>query len=152
MKWITKHLARLRDLQDDPRKIALGIALGTFIGFFPPLGLKTLLAIGLTRLFRGNVIASAIAVSLHDLLLPIAPFLLKWEFQVGNAVLGGTSILPLPTELHRGALEAWLHWSTLLRLESPLLTGGMIIGAPFGVAAYFLALSFLRSSRAKRSA
>ena len=143
MRWLGKQLARIRDLKDDPRKIALGIGIGTFIGFFPPLGFKTLLAMGSTRLLKGNVIAAAIAVTLHDLLLPIAPALLIWEFHTGHWLMGSSGSPTFAAGLPHGDIKVWLHWSTLMRLETPLLLGSLVIGAPFGIASYYICRRFL---------
>ncbi|WP_193214322.1 DUF2062 domain-containing protein [Luteolibacter marinus] len=146
MQWLQQQLARIRDLNDDPRKIALGIGIGTFVGFFPPLGIKTLLAMGAARLCKGNVVAAAIAVTLHDLLLPIAPFLLAWEFKAGSHLLGRPPAAGIPGGFHHGDLAGWLHAASLVRLETPLLLGGAVVGAPAGIAAYYVARRFLRTT------
>src|SRR5215470_17072943 len=65
-------------LKDAPRAIAVGASAGVFFGFIPLWGLKTLLAIASARLLRGNLIAAAITVTLHDVLLPLMPLLLRW--------------------------------------------------------------------------
>jgi uncharacterized protein (DUF2062 family) len=60
-------------IKDTPQSIALGAAIGIFLGFTPLFGLKTLLALLLAALFRVNKIAAVVAVSLHDLLFPLWP-------------------------------------------------------------------------------
>lgn len=145
MSWFRKHLARLRALEDGPGRISLGMGIGTWIGFLPLLGVKTLLAMGLARLFRGNVVAAVIGVTLHDLLLPLAPLLLSWEYKTGSVLMGSHAPPELPHGIFHGGFGTWLHWSTLLRLEIPLLLGGAVLGIPFGILGYFLCRSFLRT-------
>lgn len=144
MKWLGKKLARVRALTDGPHRVALGMAIGIYIGFVPLLGIKTLLAMGVARLSRGNVIAAAIGVTLHDLLLPVAPLLLVWEYRTGRILLGGTGHPDLPFEFAHGRLADWFHWSAILRLEPPLIVGALVIGIPFGILGYVLCRRFLR--------
>ena len=82
-KWLTKNFEHLLKIKASPDTIALGAAVGVFFGFIPLLGLKTLLAIGVTWIFGGNKLAAAIAVTLHDLLLPIVPMLIRFEYDLG---------------------------------------------------------------------
>ena len=143
MRWVKDKLTKIQKLDGGPRKIAIGIGIGIFIGFLPPLGLKTLLAMGIARLSRGHVVAAAIAVTLHDLLIPIAPVILIWEYKLGSLVLG---IPPgsLPDfKLSFQDLISLINWSNLIRLEAPLIVGGTIIGLPFGIIAYFITLRLL---------
>ena len=74
--WFQDKYEQLLRVKDAPRAIALGAAVGVFFGFIPLWGVKTLLAIGLARLLRGSLVAAAIAVTLHDVLLPLVPLLL----------------------------------------------------------------------------
>ena len=72
---LASHWRNLKGIQDSPHAVVLGVATRIFFGFTPLLGLKTLLAVGVTRLLRGNLLAAVIAVTLHDVLLPIAPLI-----------------------------------------------------------------------------
>jgi len=64
-----RYGGKLFVIKDTPQSIALGAAIGVFLGFTPLFGLKTLLALLLAALFRVNKIAAVVAVSLHDLLI-----------------------------------------------------------------------------------
>ena len=94
ISWIRTNVARLTSLKDPPHTIALGVAIGMFFGLIPLWGLKTLLAIGVTRLLRGSIVAAAIAVTLHDIALPLVPLLLRWEYDVGYWLLSHPHALP----------------------------------------------------------
>ena len=60
-----------------------------FFGFTPLMGLKLLLSIAVAWLLRSNKIAAAIAVTLHDLILPFSPAIYLWEYKMGMWVLHG---------------------------------------------------------------
>lgn len=150
--WTRTKVAGLSELGDRPHAVALGIASGVFFGFIPLVGFKTLLAIGTAKLARGNMVAAAIAVTLHDVLLPLAPFILHWEYQFGYWVLSHPHHLPPDLHpAHHGAMM-WFHWSTLFTVGLPLLVGSIVIAVPFSVVFYFLALWLLERSAASRAA
>jgi uncharacterized protein (DUF2062 family) len=150
-QWIRTKVAGLSELRDKPHAVALGVASGVFFGFIPLVGFKTLLAIGAAKLARGNVVAAAVAVTLHDLLLPLAPFILRWEYQFGYWLLNRPRHLPPDLHpAHHGAMM-WFHWSTLFTVGLPLLLGSVVVAIPFGVASYFLALRLLERAAAKRA-
>lgn len=149
--WIRTKVAGLSELRDKPHAVALGIASGVFFGFIPLLGFKTLLAIGAAKLARGNVVAAAVVVTLHDVLLPLAPFLLRWEYQFGYWLLNHPHRLPPDLHpAHHGAMM-WFHWSTLFTIGLPLLLGSVVIAIPFGGGSYFLALRLLERAEARRA-
>ena len=142
-KWLTKQITKICEIDDSPHSIAIGIAIGCFFGFIPVLGLKTLLTLGITRLARGNVIAAVIAVTLHDLLIPLDPLLLIWEYKTGCFLLG---IDPSLTSLSisKASFHSLLHSAALIRLEPVLIVGSAAIALPFSLLAYFLTASALR--------
>ena len=70
IQWLRDKCRQLLQLKDTSHSIALGAAIGMFFGFVPLWGFKTLLALGVCRLLRGNLLATAIAATLHDVALP----------------------------------------------------------------------------------
>jgi len=80
IQWLALQWNTLKGLEDSPRAVAVGVAAGIFFGFTPLVGLKTLLAIGVAWLLHGNRLAAAVAVTLHDIVLPLMPVLLRWEY------------------------------------------------------------------------
>ncbi|WP_411825678.1 DUF2062 domain-containing protein [Luteolibacter sp. AS25] len=143
MNWLKKQFQKIREIPANPKSVARGIAIGTLFGFVPILGLKTLCAIAISRLSRGNIIAAAIAVTLHDLLLPIAPALLLWEFKLGCLLLSvphTEQTIPLGKQ----SLHSIFHTATLLRIEPALIAGGAILGIPFAIASYFITIKALK--------
>jgi len=79
-------LYRLRRLPDPPHKIARGVAAGVFVCFTPLFGLHFLLAALLTRLMRGNILASILATFFGN---PLTfPFIAAISVDLGSWILG----------------------------------------------------------------
>lgn len=132
----TKQLFGLKDL---PHAVSIGMAVGVFFGFTPLWGLKTLLALGGTRLLRGNVLAAALAVTLHDVLLPFMPLVMRWEYDLGHWLLSHPHEFPGRFQLDGIHPALWLHWSTFFTVGRPLLAGSAAFAAPLALATYYLA-------------
>ncbi len=138
--WLRTEIKRLFSIKDTPHAVAIGVAIGIFFGFTPLLGLKTLLSLAVTRLLRGNLVAAAVAVTLHDVSLPLAPLLLRWQYDVGYWLLSHPHQFPphLHFQIHNKA--AWLHWSTFLTVGRPILVGSIVFAIPASIASYYLTL------------
>lgn len=149
-RWMRAKITGLSELGDTPQAIALGIASGVFFGFLPLVGFKTLLAMGAAKLARGNVVAAAVAVTLHDVLLPLAPFLLRWEYKFGYWLLSHPHHLPPDLHAAHHGFLMWFHWSVLFTVGLPLVLGSVVIALPIGAASYFLARRLLGESPSKR--
>src|ERR1700740_662178 len=89
-RWLVSHHMTLMAIKDTPHSIALGSAIGIFFGFTPLWTMKTLLSIAVAWICRSNKIAAAIAVTLHDIILPLMPAVFIWEYKVGYRFLHGT--------------------------------------------------------------
>lgn len=152
IQWIKKKIVALSELRDRPHAVALGVGSGTFFGFVPLFGFKTLLAMGVAKLMRGNMIAAAVAVTLHDVILPLAPVILRWEYQLGYWLLSHPHRLPPGLSVTHQGPSMWFHWDTLFSVGMPLMLGSVIVGIPFAVASYYLALAPLERSAARRAA
>ncbi len=148
--WLRTKSQQFLRLKDTPGSLARGVAVGMFFGFVPLVGLKTLLALGLTRFFRGNLLAAAITVTLHDVLLPIAPILLRWEYDLGFWLLSHPHILPPHFRLQQHSVGSWLHWSTFLTVGRPLLVGSLVFALPAALLSYYLTLRW--AERRQRNA
>ena len=151
---LTKKLAeqwhKLLRLEDSPRAVALGVALGVFFGFTPLFGFKTLLAIGLTWALRGSIVAAVVGVSLHDVVIPLMPIFFRWEYDVGFWLLSRPHQWPpsmhLPQQLD---WDVWLNWSTFLNVGRPLLLGSVLLSTPPAILAYFVMHEIMARARRK---
>ena len=154
---ITERLAlqwrKLMEIKDSSRAVSVGVAVGIFFGFTPLVGLKTLLPVGITWLLGGSVVAAVVAVSLHDVLLPVMPFILRWEYDAGYWLLSHPHELPPSLHLaHPHPPGVWLRWSTFLTVGRPLLIGSLFLSAPSSLAAFFLTRFVLERAQRRRLA
>jgi uncharacterized protein (DUF2062 family) len=149
LAWFRDKSRQLLQLKDTTHAIALGTAIGMFFGFIPLWGFKTLLALGVSRLVRGNLLATAIAATLHDVALPLMPLLLRWEYDIGYWLLSHPHGLPPSLHLSHHSPTIWFRWSTFLTVGRPLLLGALVIAAPVAIATYYVTLSLVERSRPK---
>jgi uncharacterized protein (DUF2062 family) len=147
--WFRDKSRQLLQLKDTTHAIALGTAIGMFFGFVPLWGFKTLLALGVARLVRGNLLATAIAATLHDIALPLMPLLLRWEYDIGYWLLSHPHELPPSLHLSHHSPAIWFRWSTFLTVGRPLLLGALVIAAPVAIATYYITLALVERSRPK---
>lgn len=154
MKKLVDYFAslghRLLNLRDTPHAIAGGVAIGMFIGFTPLFGIKTLLCLGLAYLLRCNPIAAVIAVSLHDLVTPFWPVLLKLEYEIGGAILKHFHHVPPRLDMHHFHFQDMLKWTTFFDVGLPLLVGSLFLSAPAAVVSYAGMLAFFQHRERKK--
>jgi uncharacterized protein (DUF2062 family) len=142
--------AKLVTLRDTPHAIAGGVAIGVFIGFTPLFGIKTLLSLAIAYLLRCNPIAAVIAVSLHDVVTPLWPFLLRLEYDIGFWLLSNPHHFPPKMEMHHIHVGEMLKWTTFFHVGFPLLLGSLFLAAPSALIFYFVLLAILKAREARR--
>jgi uncharacterized protein (DUF2062 family) len=145
--WSSDAIRKLVTIEDSPESIARGIGIGVFLGFTPLYGLKTLLGLLLAVLFRGNKIAAVIGVNLHDVVLPLVPVVLGMEYDLGFWLLSRPHHLPASLDLIHLRPHEWLRWTTFFNVGMPILLGSLMMGIPFGCAAYFVTRRVLPRAR-----
>src|SRR5438874_2444585 len=146
-QWLADHHMTLMAINDTPHSIALGSAIGIFFGFTPLWSMKTLLSIAVAWICRSNKIAAAIAVTLHDVILPLMPAIFWWEYKVGYRVLHGTR----PRHIRIGHVSVWdyLHSDVFVRLIWPTLVGSLFLAVPSAIAAYFIMRMLVSRARSE---
>jgi uncharacterized protein len=142
--------SKLVTLRDTPHAIAGGVAIGVFVGFTPLFGIKTLLSLGGAYLLRCNPIAAVIAVSLHDIVTPLWPVLLRLEYDIGYWLLSHPHHFPPKMEMHHIHVSEMLKWTTFFHIGLPLLLGSLFLAAPAAALFYFVLLKFLQARQARR--
>jgi hypothetical protein len=133
MKKISFHLnqaySRMMSINGEPRPVALGYALGTFLAASPLMGVHCVLAVIIAGACRWNRLSAGIGALSSNLL--IAPVLYSGTYLVGSKILGLNEILKVPEsfdELLSQSSEALLALSL----------GGIIVGIPLAVSSYFI--------------
>jgi hypothetical protein len=140
--------ARLRQvlhLDDEPWKIAGGLAAGVFIAFSPYYGLHTLMALAAAFCFRLNVAATVLGAWL--VIPPAIPFVMAFCLQVGWALVGR----PAPRVGPPGPSAVAL-WGRLARHLWPLVVGTTVVGLVAALATYVASYRVILRIRNKRLA
>jgi uncharacterized protein len=155
--FFAQKLKTLREIRAEPEAVAGGVAIGMFLGFTPFIGFKTVLALLIAWLARCSKLAAVIAVTLHDVLLPVAPFMVWVEYHLGRWVLRLPPIPPPPVnKVHSflDRLHSWtslFHWDFFCKYVYPVLVGSILIAIPIAIASYFLTHTVLVKMRQRRA-
>lgn len=116
---------------DSPKKKALSIALGVFLGLSPLWGFHTVIVLFLAVLFRLNKV---IAFTFSNISLPpFIPLVVLLSLQTGNLILGRESLYSI--ESFRNNFELMQHLEAYLVGSLVLSTSGAVI---FGTLGYVI--------------
>jgi len=131
---------QIKKLNGDPHYVALGMAIGVFVGVTPTIPFHTALALALSFLFRGSKAAAAIGVWFSN---PVTiPFFYYGSYKVG-AFFWGDSMIPFDPK-QESLTELFKMGADVL---AAMMVGGVIIGIVPGVAAYFITLKIMTAER-----
>ena len=147
-RWFRRHSLKLLAIRDTPEAIAGGAAIGFFFGFTPLFGFKTASAIFFAWLTRTNVLASVIACTLHDIILPLMPAIFLWEYDLGYWLLNHR--FPPSVVKFMVKPETWHNWTTFVTIGKPLLLGSAVCGAPLSITVFFLTRRLVRRHQLKK--
>ncbi len=144
MKWEFKNIVgRLLHLNNTPREIALGTAIGVFIAILPVYGLHTVLVIIAAILIRrANKIAIFAGTNIS--LPPTVPFITWAGYEIGRFILKD-KFMPL----------SWLDFKKvtfkqIANLYPPLFLGSVILGLFCAVIFYFVTFFVAKKIKDKR--
>jgi len=141
---------RVTQIRDTPHAIAGGVAIGLVFGFTPLFGFKTLIAVLIAWLFRCSKLSAALAVTFHDILLPIWPVILRWQFQLGFFLINRPHRLPpkfSPKHFHYENLFTWKS----LHVLWPTFIGSIVIATPVAFIIYFPVLEIVKVAQAHKA-
>lgn len=123
-----------------------------FMGFTPLFGVKTLLSLIGAYLLRCSKLAAVISVSLHDVVWPFLPFLLKVEYDIGYFLLSHPHVMPAKMVVKNLHMADMLKWTTFLEVGRPLLVGSLFVSAPAALITYAIMLPLLKRRETHRLA
>ncbi|MDD5561592.1 MAG: DUF2062 domain-containing protein [Candidatus Omnitrophica bacterium] len=134
MRYKFKRIAvRLLKLNNSPQEIALGVAIGVFIGILPVYGLHTVLVILAAILVRSaNKIAIFLGTSIS--LPPTIPPITWAGYEIGRHILNG-EFEPLSWSVFKH-----MTLQKILRYYQPLFLGSLVLGLICAAIFYLLAL------------
>ena len=141
LRYIYLSLSRLRE---DPHELALGMALGIFVGMLPIIPLHTVVAVALALAFRASKITAAVGVWICN---PITIYpVYKYAYDLGSLILGfdrnAKTLSPVIETIRN---EEFLHMITAIlstggKVAAAFLMGGLTLGIISAVPSYFIFL------------
>ncbi|HCY84602.1 MAG TPA: DUF2062 domain-containing protein [Desulfobacteraceae bacterium] len=125
--------ARFLKIRGTPREIALGFALGIFLGFSPTMGVQMIIAAFVASLFKWSKIAAMIGVQLTN---PVtAPVIYGLTYMVGVKVLGVANAFQLPEQPSLDTLIELIQKAP--GIFGAMTLGGIIVGLPLAFISFF---------------
>ena len=139
---VKQFITRCKRLEGEPHHIGLGMGIGIFVSFTPTLPFHTIIAVALAILLRGNKIAAAIGVWFSN---PFTiPFFYLATYKLGTMLF--TNSKPFDTKYESIKDLLGLGWDATIAM----MAGGIILGIPFSIAAYFITRKIFFTIQLKR--
>ena len=131
-------------LKGDPHRIAMGMAMGVFIGITPTIPFHTALVFLLVLITRQNFTAAMLGTWISNPLT--IPFLYWGQYKIGDYLLGMNERITLEKGFE---LQDLLHagWKIFV----PMQLGGLIMAPLFAIPAYYLTYKVVLAIRRKRA-
>ncbi|MCL6478792.1 MAG: DUF2062 domain-containing protein [Peptococcaceae bacterium] len=133
------------DLPDSPRKIALGVALGTALDFLPIPIVSIPVSFVLAKLVRVNAAAAVLTVIFFKWAVP---FFFAFNYFVGKAILGEGVPQAADQPVSLVDFSAWVEW--MGQLGYPFMLGAAVNSMAAAVVAYFTVKALLECRQKKR--
>jgi uncharacterized protein (DUF2062 family) len=128
---------RFVKIRGRPREIALGFALGIFIGMTPTMGIQMPIAVFFAAIFKWSKISAASGVWITNPFT--APFIYGSTYFVGANLLGLEAAVTLPEELTWSLVEEMLKNAPVIL--GALTVGGLLVGLPLAILGYYLSFA-----------
>jgi uncharacterized protein (DUF2062 family) len=140
---VREFTERVKQLHGDPHYVAMGMAIGVFIGITPTMPFHTVIAVALAFIFRGSKAAAALGVWFCN---PLTAPLFYWgSYKVGMFILDD----PAPFNVKFESILELLKLGTDVTMA--MITGGVILGILPGIAAYFVTRRIFIAIRARKT-
>ena len=134
------YFLKLIRVRDSHEKLAIGFACGSMVSFSPFIGFHFFLAVILSYVLRGNIVASLIGTFVGN---PFTfPFIWIFIYQVGNIFFKNNQNFAL--EL---TFESILNQGYDILI--PMLIGSLVVSIPIWLISYYT-VKFLMASFKKR--
>jgi uncharacterized protein (DUF2062 family) len=131
----------VKKLQGEPRYIAMGMAIGVFIGITPTIPFHTIIAIALAFILKGSKPAAAIGVWIAN---PVTiPFFYIGSFKVGKLLLNR----PIPFDIRFESITELL--SLGFDVTIAMVIGGALLGIVPGIISYIVTYKFFSAVHLK---
>ena len=150
-RWLRYRYVKLLRIDDTPGKIAMGMAVGVFLGILPTFGVGTVLALALAFIFRFNKAAAVLGTLIMNPLT--TPLFWGTSAILGTVLIGGdwqqtVQAVEAFYRNHGGltlrSFLPWELWRVILGTAKESLyayfVGNLLISALFAALAYFLTI------------
>ncbi len=131
---IRRVYKRFIQIRGEPREVALGFALGVFVGMTPTIGVQTPIAVFIAALFKWSKLSAAIGVWISNPLT--APIIYGVAYITGAKFLSLDPVFNMPLSPTWSTLKAMLQKAP--QAFEAMTVGGAIIGLPLAVISYYL--------------
>ncbi len=152
------YYLRFLRLKGDPRAIARGVALGTFVGITPTLPLHTIAILVAAPILRANLVAALLAATVVSNPLTFGPqYYASWLIgdMLAPCHVSWNTIQATLGQITGGDLSFQESLAAVWRLGSAtlltLVTGGIVLAAPIAAAAYFWSYRLVRRFQQRRA-
>lgn len=133
-KALKSTYERFIKIRGNPRKIALGFALGIFIGLTPSMGFQMGVAVFLAALLKWNKISAATGVWITNPLTAVPIY--GFTYMVGVKVLHFSKIQNFSPEFTTLSIQTLLQKAP--KVLAAMTLGGVVVGLPLSILTYFL--------------
>ncbi len=140
-RYIYLRIIRLRT---SPHNIALGLALGVFVGALPIIPFQSVLVLALAVIFRGNKVAAFFS-TFYSNVFTLAPMYYVL-FLVGKFFFPFENVQFDPSKVSMSELFD-AGWQVFM----VMMAGGVLVGIPLGIAAYFAGYYGIKRYRVRKA-
>jgi uncharacterized protein (DUF2062 family) len=139
------HWLKFRRLQENPRRIAAGMALGVFIGITPTIPFHTVIVLSLAALLRVSPVTAFLGIQIGNP-LTIVPIYIA-SYKIGQFLLYRGKPLVFPETF---SFKAWMDvlWQGGVALQ----VGGVVLAIPPAIISYFVTLWIVQRYRRHKAA
>ena len=143
-----EKIKKIVSIEDRPHAVALGVAIGILFGITPLFGIKMPLAVALSFIARGNIVATLVVVGLADICMPALAVVYLIEYKLGCLIFQiGSHLASWDLIDEYDMMPSWLR---LLKKGMPLFVGSLVLGAIAAVPTYGIVRSILEKIRRKK--
>jgi hypothetical protein len=140
---LREFVDRVKNLKGDPHYVAMGMAIGVFIGITPTMPFHTVLAVALAFILRGSKVAAALGVWFCN---PVTAPVFYWgSYKVGMYLLGN----PAPFDVKYESVLELLNLG--MDVTIAMIAGGVILGILPGIASYFITRKIITTVRLRKA-
>jgi len=143
---MNKGLKSLFRLKGEPKTVAKGFALGSFIGMLPFPGFQMLISAALAAFLKFNKAAAVAGV--FNTNVATGAFVFAFNYWLGTKILGVESTFKIPERINLGFAKTIMEAGTDVFLS--LMLGGLITGVFAMFLGYYISLLILTRKSANR--